>query len=141
MAQVDDILSTLKDYERRIRNLETSPQPPNINAISASQGAFTLSAGAIQWFSVRINSTDNFKMMAVPSIAIYKNSVSAANRYPDGANWTGADLGTFVPYVFLDPSLSDGNDEQFRVVFINFNASPIDLTFQVAFRYLLKGTT
>src|SRR4051794_15731720 len=96
-----------KDYERRIRNLETSPQPPNINSISTSQSSFTLGASSAQWFSVRLNSTDNFKMLAVPSMVVYRSSVSAANRWPDGANWASF-LGLFQFWWWLDSSLSDG---------------------------------
>src|SRR5262249_35903758 len=94
MAEVDDILLTIKDLERRVRNLETTPQPPNINSISSAQTSLTLSAASADWASARIFNDNNYKMLAVPSIVIYKDSVSVANRWPDGANWSTL-LGNF----------------------------------------------
>lgn len=138
MAEIDDILQLLKSFDRRLRSLETTPQPPNINSIASSQTSFTLHAASADWVSVRINNTDNYKLLAVPSLVIYKDSVSAANRWPDGANWSTF-LGSFQFFPWLDYSLSDGNDQQFRILFINFDTRDINLIFQVGFRYLLKG--
>src|SRR5258707_8172227 len=132
MAQIDDILSTLKDYERRIRSLETTPQPPNIISIASAQTSLTLSASAADWASVRIFNDSNYKMLAVPSIVVYRDSVSAANHWPDGSNWAPY-LGSFQLWWWLDYSLSDGNDQQLRLFFINFDTSSVNLIFQVGF--------
>ena|SRR5258706_8448629 len=139
MAEADDILQTLKDFDRRIRNLETVPQPPNILSIASSQTSLTLSASAADWASIRIFNDNNYKMLAVPSIVIYKDSVSAANRWPSGSNWSSL-LGSFQFFWWLDYSLSDGSDQQVRIFFINFSGGSLNLIFQVGFRYLLKGT-
>lgn len=140
MAEIDDILFTLKDLDRRLRSLETTPQPPNINAISSSQTSLTLNPASADWISARIWNSNNYRMLAVPSLVIYKDSVSAANRWPDGSAWATF-LGSFQFFWWLDSSLSDGEDQQFRMLFINFDTRAINLIFQVHFRYLLKGGT
>ena len=140
MAEIDDILKLLKDYDRRLRSLETTPQPPNILSILSSTSSFTLSASAADWASVRIFNDSGNKMLAVPSIVVYKDSVAPANRWPDGSNWASL-LGQFQMWWWLDPSLSDGADQMLRLFFINFSGGSLNLIFQVGFRFLMKGSS
>jgi hypothetical protein len=103
MALNDDILTRIQELDRRLKNLERNPQPPNISSTSVFYATFTLQAAGTTGDTVTItaNLTDNGgkRIFAVPIVALFKNTFSTppdgmyyGDRYPNGSSWSAQDV-------------------------------------------------
>lgn len=123
MALQEDILGVLKDLERRIHALETTPQPPNIELSDDFEASFTTNAQATTVVTVTTTSDDGKRLHAMPNISLYKDSVTAANRFPGGSNWSADDRLSIALSTWLDWGETDNTNAVLKVFIGNFNVS------------------
>ncbi len=141
MALPDDLLKTIADLERRVKNIERNPQPPNIVVTPFQTGGRLLAANSHDTYRITVSTPTNAKLLAIPEVTVYKDVVSNDNEYPYALGWTYAEALNFHIHWWFDESWSDGNNLVMFLNTINNNATSIDVKWRVRFRYLQQGGT
>jgi hypothetical protein len=143
MALPSDIIQKINELERRIRTMESHPQPPNINLDETVEATFTVSAN--DWVLVTLTLTDdnNSRLMAQPNFSLYRSATTTSiNLYPTGANWTYAEVMGLRLQSWLDWGGSDNNNVVMKLLLVNGTANPIsNIHFVANFRFLTKGVS
>lgn len=145
MALPEDILDEIRDLKRRVNNLERNPQPPNISLSDTATASFSLppfpNPGFIVLLTTTIDNTDDKRLLAVPNQSIYKDSVSAANLWPFGSNWSNQDRVDVLVTTWIDWGTTDNNNVVVRTMLQNWGSSTFNLIFKVNHRFLLMEST
>lgn len=141
-----DILDKIQDLERRLSSLETSPQPPNISLSDTASASFTVdpvNAGNFIWFLTNTIEDDQGakRLLAVPNQSIYKNSISDANKWPDGANWSEQDVYDLIVTTWIDWGETDNKNVVIRTTIFNQGLSSFNILYRVNHRYLLMDAS
>jgi hypothetical protein len=135
------ILNKIDNLERRVESLEKTPQPPNIGLTDDFEASFSVGANASVTVTVTNFNANNKRLLSLESFSVFKNSISGANLFPVGANWSTADTFNLDVFTWIDWSQSDNNNVILRVLVRNWNASSINLLIHGNFRYLLNSAS
>jgi hypothetical protein len=142
MALPEDILTTINNIDRRLKNLERSPQPPNIVLSNYMEWTKTIGANSHDTRRFILQAPNNARVLAIPEITIYHDSVSSDNEYPYAPGWVYAEALNFHIHWWFDEFYSDDNNLHMMLNLTNNNATPQTIVARVRFRYLQSsGTT
>jgi hypothetical protein len=145
MTLPPDILRTLKELARRVVNLETTPQPPNIMLGETVSATFSIAASGVAGdiIEIVVTLTDDAagRVLATPHFSLYKNNTqSSANLWPLGSSWTDAERRGLRATNFYDWGGTDNNNVVYKILLINGHSSGFtDLLFKMNFRYMSRG--
>lgn len=115
-------------------------QPLSVERVTTgSVGPITVNNNDYNITVVTLSSTDyvDKTLFIIPEVTIYKTSVSAANAYPSGANWSTANTMNFQVETYFDRAQSDGNNLKFYVIMKNATGGSLSCYFVADFRYVV----
>jgi hypothetical protein len=145
MALPNDILSTIGDLRRRLRNLESNPQPPSITLSETGTASFDLAAAGdashndVYLITAELTELDDKRLLVMPTFSIYKTSVGVANLWPFGANWTIAEQRNLFITTWMDWGETDNNNAVFKILLQNKHTAAITgLLLKINFRYQMR---
>ncbi len=92
----------------------------------------TISAGSYALFTYTLTPANNQVLSAISEFAIYLNSVSAANRYPDGANWSNEQK--MIVESWLDQGVTDNKNLVFKLVIKNTDVGSVTVVVKQQWR-------
>lgn len=141
MTLPTNLLDEVKDLKRRVADLERNPQPPNISLSDTATASFTvdpLNGGNYLWILTNtLDHDDGKRIMAVPNQSLYKDSVSAANLWPSGSNWSIQDKFDLVVVTWVDWGSTDNNNVVTKMMIQNWGSSTFNLIYKCNHRFLL----
>lgn len=144
MTLPPDILRTLKDLDRRVRAMETTPQPPNIKLAPSVTATFDISAAGnpndIIVATATLEDDQDGRLLAIPAYSLYKSvGIPAADRYPFGANWTSGEIRNLYITNWFEWAETDQKNVVYKIMLINKNAFAInDLELTIDWRYMSR---
>lgn len=138
MALPEDILSIINDLQKRVRKLESFPQPPNFITTNLASTSFSLTAagggGDVVLAGFNLHNADDLKVDGTPTIEIYKNvdgidDFFPEDKYPLGTNWTYDEITglEMIPRFERNSIFATlvGQDLTYEILVINHSASSI----------------
>lgn len=134
----ETLVTRIKSLERMVEDLKTN-QPATFSITTLAGVSVTVAANTNVFATATASPVLGTQiLMVIPEVSICKDSISAANLYPGGANWTALENYDFE--VWMDWGSSDNHNMVCKIVFKNKSMSSVDLIIRIQFRYLTTGT-
>src|SRR4051794_14883212 len=123
MALPNDIIRTIADLKRRLSNLESNPQPPAINLSNNGALTFDLAAAGTSgdWFLITATLSDGAGKRLIPqeNRSLYKSGLTAADIWPNGANWTDTEIRNLQVMSWWEWGDTDNNNAVYQTLIVN----------------------
>ena len=143
MALPSDIIRIINDIKRRVTNLETTPQPPNITLSNTASVTFNLSANAYTSFTATITDNQARRLLTQPNFSLYRNTDADNDGwYPTGSDWSTSEVAGLQMRWWIDWHTTNSNNVKVVVLFVNNSATNFTgLHWRINFRVLTKGVS